>query len=521
MVVGAVGYEFLRQELALPLPQPRRIAAVRPVTRVEREAERISVPLRVAPEAAASSDDLLLDHVLFALRHEGVNLAILRDSLEHIPAELLARRMNAMPTSGYLRQVCMLWEAFRGERLAVDSRSAGAVVDLFDPQQYVTDPSGPVDRRWRVRFNGLGTIHYCAVVERTPRLSDALAYKPMERLDDAIQSLGDDLLRRALEWAYLSETNSSFAIEHETPPQTKAQAYVALLRQAHEQRPLSEEYLVALQNEAITQPRLHEVQFRTEQNWLRRGGTGALSVTYVPPEPDLCFELMQELISYANRAPRDVDPLVLGAVQSFGFVFLHPFLDGNGRLSRYLIHHALCRSGALQRGFLLPISAAIHRHEGDYLQALSRFSRPAREFWSVTQVDEARFACAFRGSPSLYRYWDATPAAEFVADMARIAVEEDLLREAELLRSFDRIYSRVSARYDARSNDLATLINIALREGSISKNKRKRYADAVPEGAMSLIEEEVRDISGLDAAEGEAAEGSDEAEAFSTPRART
>ena len=43
----------------------------------------------------------------------------------------------------------------------------------------------------------------------------------------------------------------------------------------------------------------------------------------------------------ANASGGDVPPLVKAAVVSFGFVFLHPFMDGNGRLSRLLAHHSL------------------------------------------------------------------------------------------------------------------------------------------------------------------------------------
>lgn len=58
----------------------------------------------------------------------------------------------------------------------------------------------------------------------------------------------------------------------------------------------------------------------------------------MPPAPELCQELMEELMAFANLPEREVDPLVAAAVTAFGFVFLHPFMDGNGRLSRYLIH---------------------------------------------------------------------------------------------------------------------------------------------------------------------------------------
>jgi Fic family protein len=42
-------------------------------------------------------------------------------------------------------------------------------------------------------------------------------------------------------------------------------------------------------------------------------------------------------------------------------------MDGNGRLSRFLFHHALCQSGKLEKGLLLPVSVAMKRNEEDYL----------------------------------------------------------------------------------------------------------------------------------------------------------
>jgi len=83
---------------------------------------------------------------------------------------------------------------------------------------------------------------------------------------------------------------------------------------------------------------------------------------------------------FANHSARQVDPLVAAAVVAFGFVFLHPFMDGNGRLSRFLIHQTLCHSGALQNGLLLPVSVAMKHEESGYLEALKGFSKPAREF---------------------------------------------------------------------------------------------------------------------------------------------
>ena len=167
------------------------------------------------------------------------------------------------------------------------------------------------------------------------------------------QSVGEAMLERALNWAYLSETEGSFAIEGEAPNADKAMKFAALLRRAHERRPLTEDLLVELQNATISNPFDKAVQFRVEQNRLQRDVPGAAGVTYVPPAPELAVELMNGLMHLANHRPERLDAVVHAAVVSFAFVFIHPFMDGNGRLSRFLIQPL--RDQTAQRPVLLAL----------------------------------------------------------------------------------------------------------------------------------------------------------------------
>ena len=94
--------------------------------------------------------------------------------------------------------------------------------------------------------------------------------------------------------------------------------------------------------------------------------------------------LMDQVMAMANRTDSGVDPLVLGALVSFGLVFAHPFMDGNGRLSRFLFHKVVCGHG----------------------------------LWRVTAVDDVRVDAVFKGDPDIYRFWDATDCVAFGLQMA-------------------------------------------------------------------------------------------------------
>lgn len=486
-----VGYSRLLQEPTVKAPPRPVVAEVRAVTRKERIEQILAVPTAMAPAA-----DDLLGHVLFALKHEGVDLCILAQALPLIPERDIRAAYNASPTSQYLRKACYLWEHFTGQIIARDEPTTRpAYTLLFDPEQYLT-VEGPRDPRWRVEFNGLGSLDYCATVTRSPSLQALLDAALLTRAAEFTESLPRELLERTLAWAYLHETRSSYAIENETPSGDKATRFVNLLKQAHEPRQLDEDYLVNLQNATISNPFAQAASFRTDQNYLANGLRGALGVTYVPPAPELSRELMDNLMGLANQPPRNIDPLILASIISFGFVFIHPFMDGNGRLSRFLFHQVLCQRGALKHGLLLPVSVVLRERENDYLETLQAFSRPTREYWDVDYISDDDVTCTFTGHPALYRYWDATLCCEFMAQATEQAIEQHLKQESQFLQRYDAIYRRVDQQFDVNNADLAKLVVFCMdQKGILSQHRRKQYQHRVPAEAFDAIEQAYRDVA--------------------------
>ncbi|WP_328983513.1 Fic family protein [Thiorhodovibrio winogradskyi] len=441
------------------------------------------------PAQVAPGQDEPLEQLLFALKHEGVNLPVLAQVLKHIPGSDILRRVQATPSSRYVRVLGFLWEAFQGRELEGDVAITGPTVDLFDAKRYLTAP-GQRNARWKVNFNGLGSLRYAVTVERTPAIEGLLALNILDHANAFVAGLGPQATDRALAWAYLHETENSFALERETPSQDKAEAFVALLKQAHQPRPMDEDYLVELQNAAITNPLDRAAAYRHEQNWLRGPLRGAAGITYVPPPPELVTALMDGVLVFANALPKVIDPLVAAAIASFGLVFIHPFMDGNGRLSRFLFHYALCQSARMGSGLLLPVSVAMKRNEAAYLNALQSFSMPMRRCWDVRWLSDETYDFRFRGDEALYRYWDATQIVEFSLNMARQALEKDLREETEFLDRFDRVYRQIDERFDVRGNALTTLVITALQNnGKVSKNRRKQFQFTVPAPVFDAIEQ--------------------------------
>lgn len=484
-----LGYAHTHRHLRLTAIEPVRPAQLASVTRLTATPAALLVPAQVAPE----TDDPLA-HLLFALKHEGVNLPILAQALRTVPAVRMSEAVRAAPSGGYARIAGYLWEAFNDRHLEDLPAIYGPTVDLFDPERYIT---GPADRnaRWRVNFNGLGSLAYCATVERTHAIGTLLAQEVLVQADDFLRHLDPMSAERAMSWAYLHETESSFAIERERPSANKAEAFVSLLRQAHQAQALDEEALVTMQNVTIANPFDQAAAYRRQQNWLRGPLRGAAGVTYVPPPPEWVGLLMKGLLDFANAAPRQIDPLVAAAVSSFGLVFIHPFMDGNGRLSRWMFHHSLCRSGHLRDGRLLPVSVAMKRNEAEYLAVLQHFSVPARKRWEVEWIGDDGYRLRYRSDDTLYRYWDATRCVEFGLRMAQQALDYDLRQETDFLARFDHVFKAVDVRFDVRGNDLTTLVVACLQNnGKISARRRKKYESRVPSPVFVAIEEECAEI---------------------------
>lgn len=486
-----VGYGYLVDEMRLDVTGYRLHARIdRSVAAVRRDQSTVSVPIGVAPD----SDDPM-SHLEFAIRYQGIEFEVLQAICSKLVPDQIERRLAASPNGKYLRIIASLFETFTGQTLHAAHITA-PYANLFEPNEYICGQDR-LQKRFRVNFNGIGdpNLKFCPVIRRTQVLERLLARDVFAELNDFVASAGGgDNLDRILGWAYLDETRNSFAIEHEQPSDDKARRFVQLLKGAHEKRALSEDYLTELQRATIGNPYLEAVTFRREQNWLQQGGhLRAGNISYLPPPPDEVAPLMDALMDFANAADH-IDPLLKAFVVSFAFVFIHPFMDGNGRLSRFLVHHSLCRSGKLEQGLILPISVAMAHHETRYLAALQGVSRPIRNLWNVTVIDEDKIAPVFHGSADPYRYWDATACMEFGLQMTHYALDSCLIKEADYLRRFDTAYAHINSRFDIMNKDLHALIRMAYGNGGrLSLNRRKQYLSRIQPTVLDAIEAEVQE----------------------------
>jgi Fic/DOC family len=488
-----IGYEFLLSRIPLRMPPLSRPARVKPVTRVEDMPDLLAVPRHAAPGDEAT----VLDHVLFALKREPIQLAILHEALRLVAAEELVRALTAQRTGSYLRKAAFVWEKANAQTLPLAwDTTGGNYVDFFGPDKYYTGPLWERSQRYRVNFNGIGPYEFCPVVERDAALEQR-GQDVLDRLRAWVANPANaQLVDRVMNWAYLSETRDTYAIENEAPSPDKERAFLRAMEHLRDRTPLSEAYLVGLQNVVITNDLKLEHGFRNRQNWLQRGGHGALAVRYVPPAPEHLGALMDGLIRMANARTGDVPPLVRAALVSFGFVFMHPFMDGNGRVSRLLAHHSLNFTEVLPtiggQPAILPLSVAMKRNEKDYLAALEAFSTPARQLWDVTSIADSEFVFDYKSSPMTYAHWSAQAAAAFVTTCAELALEQSLIDETFYIQAYDRAYERIDRAFDLPNRTINLLIQWIRQNNNRLPERRKNAVELI-----TLAPEQVEGIEAI------------------------
>ena len=184
------------------------------------------------------------------------------------------------------------------------------------------------------------------------------------------------------------------------------------------------------------------------------------------------------------------------SVLAFGFVFVHPFEDGNGRLHRYLIHHVLAERGFNPPGVVFPVSAVILDRMDGYRAALDDYSRrllPAVD-WAPTDDGNVR---VLNDTGDFYRFFDATPQTEFLYACVQRTIEQDLPQEAAFLKRYDAFRAELNLMLDLPDR-LADLLFRFLQQngGKLPHRARENEFAALTDQEVERIEAAYREAFG-------------------------
>jgi Fic family protein len=437
------------------------------------------------------------DHLEFALKYDGVNLEILVVLFEAVDEKEILHYVASKPTGKHARRIWYLFEFLTSKRIPLDNLSQGNYVDILDPDRYYTVDSAQKIQRQRVNDNLLGNPSFCATIRKTETLEQFEHANFDERVQKIISAYSIQQLKRALNYLYTKETKSSFEIEKVKVSSSRTERFIALLQLAETEDFCQKTRFVELQNR-IVDPRFLDSDYRSNQNFV--GETVAFGkerIHYICPKPEDIVDLMDGLVdSHELLDNSNIPPVIHATVIAYGFVFLHPFEDGNGRIHRFLIHNILARRGFINQGIMFPVSAAMLNNLSEYDQSLEVFSKQIMSLVDYT-LNEDGSMIINNDTVRLYRYIDMTPQAEALCWFIEKTIDTELVAELEFLAKYDAAKNAFQEIIDMPDQKIDLFIRLCVQNrGKLSEKKRKNHFDLLTDDEIIQMESIIKSVYG-------------------------
>ncbi|MFT4850992.1 MAG: Fic family protein [Sediminicola sp.] len=441
------------------------------------------------------------EHLATAIKYQGIRLNYLSCIFPLIDKTELTQYIKSSPTSVLTRSIWYLYEWIQQTNLDVDDSKTGSYIKLMEDEYYFTLKSGEKSSRHRVENNMLGNRYFSPLVRKTPELVELAKCDVMEMALMKIKALEDkvntETIGRSLSYLYTKETKSSTEIEKEDSRATKTQRFFQILKTAGSMD-LTKQRLLHVQNQIVQNEQMKNEDYRDHNIYvgtnrkLTSGGSDE-EIHYIAPHHNQVAPMMTGLLDAHEKLMIDNQTPVLihSTVISFGFVYIHPMEDGNGRLHRYLIHDILKQRSANHKDFIIPVSSAILSRMSEYDRVLETLSVPVMASINYTKIENEVSSIQINNDINyLYRYPDMTEHAIFLYRMMETAITDDLISEVLYIIEYDEIKKFINGLIDLPNQYLDKLVAVLIeKKGTLSNNKNKKYLRGVPQQDLDEIEE--------------------------------
>ncbi|RYF50511.1 MAG: cell filamentation protein Fic [Cytophagaceae bacterium] len=487
-----MGYAELIEIYGLDCPPPRRMTALAAVGQKTTTIRDGVEWVLLSRNANYRVPDEPIEHLAVALKHEGVDLRVISRLFQaEGVAGQLTEFIKKMPRGLYTRRAWFLYEWMTGEQLPLEDVHGVPYIPLLDQNQYIGRKPTRHSRQ-KISNNLPGVPGFCPLIRRTERLNEGRIEALKSEAMETVAKADPATLRRATSFLLLNESKGSFGIEGETPPRNRLERWGRIIADAKDVT-LSIPNLESLHRSLFDPKDQRFVVYNIRQ---KGGFVGRHDSRDQSPIPDHVSardddlnDLLNSLIQAYNVCVRSrYDAALTATILSFGFVFIHPFEDGNGRLHRFMIQKALADTQFNPEGVVLPVSAAILEDLPGYRAALEDYSSATLPYidWQSTGDGNVRVTNA---TDYLYRYFDATRQAEYLLDRLERTIRFSLPAELEYLHRFDDAKRRLSHIIDMPDRLTSLFIQFCLQNaGKLSSGKRKEFFSVLSDKEVSELE---------------------------------
>ena len=480
-----VGYGAIIDSLHLEVPIPQKLALISELRRQYKNENWLVFTPRHQPE------ENLYAHLVFALKYEGINLLFFKKLFEKLSSNELEQWVISEPLSRYSRKIWFLYEWIMQKKLQVQDLKGGSYIPLVDEKLQYASSVSINSNRHRIKNNLPGTVDFCPLIHKTDKLENFINEDLSQKTNKLISGIHKDILLRTSSFLLLKDSKASFKIENENPGQNRAVRWGRAIGQAGG-KPLNKQELLRLQQIVIDNSRFVNMGNRTQAGFV--GEHDRISGQPIPDHISARWQdldiLMTGLLESANLMEGCLfHPVLTAALIAFGFVFIHPFEDGNGRIHRYLIHHLLSSMKFTPQGIIFPVSAAILDRIDDYRKVLESYSHPLLDFieWRKTSDNNVE---VLNETADYYKYFDATPQAEFLFECVDYTINKIIPDEVSYLQNYDAMKIWLDDNFQMPDNIVSLLFRfLEQNKGTLSKRAREKEFAELTDKEVKEIEE--------------------------------
>ena len=480
-----VGYTALITHFQLSMPYPDAFSLI-----TEGNKKYINDDWQVFPSKYKPAENVY-KQLQFALKYEGINLLFFKKLFQKLDKEILVNWIQAEPTSIYSRKIWFLYEFLMQHNLPIeDANKKIKFSPLIDEKKQFAIVDGIKSNRHRIVNNLPGNVNFCPLIFKSPKLDQYITRNLSLKNQAQLHQIHKDILLRTSAFLLLKDSKASFSIEGENPKPNRAMRWGTAIGEAGKNN-LSKIELERLQHIVIENSKFLKYGYRTQD-----GFVGEHDRDTHEPIPDHIAAKHQDIAKLMNGLLQSAalliesqyNPVLTAATIAFGFVFIHPFVDGNGRLHRYLIHHLLAKNNFTPQGIIFPVSAAILQRILDYQLLLEKHSHSILPFieWKRTKENNVE---VISDTADYYKYYDATRQSIFLFECIYDTIDNIIPKEIKYLQQYDEFKNYLDNEFELPDKHVALLVKyLSQNNGQLSKKKRESdFAEFTDEEVESIV----------------------------------
>ena len=432
------------------------------------------------------------DNLEFAMRYENLDLLVLKRLFLALPPKVVSNYVQSAPTSIHTRRAWYLFELLTETELKIPDAPNVRSVDLLDTRKYFARSRGDLSSRHKVRDNLLGTAKYCPIIRKTAKLREFIDADLSGTAQKIIGRVSKAVIGRAASFLLLADSQASFQIEGERPPRNRIERWGKAIMQAGK-LPLTRDEIIRLHGILIEDNRFVQSGLRPDGVFLgERTYDNEPLPEFIGAKPDDLESLINGLVE-ANKKMSDanIDAVLQATATAFGFVYIHPFQDGNGRLHRCLIHHSLADRRFAPPGILFPVSSVMLDWIDQYGDTLRGHSAALMDFIEWIPTPEGNVQVT-NDTVDLYRYFDCTDESEFLYSCVERTIKKDLPNEIEFLSRRDEAVYNIMNLVEMPDRMAERFVLYVQRNNGKLPERRRQEFEALTAEELNKLESTVR-----------------------------